>query len=88
MKVRYYKLFELLVKKKKPTFPVFARRLGILSTEIEKIETNRLPGTETLHTICEELECDLDDIMDVFLSEEDEDIYYNGRLLRKNKFVY
>ncbi len=87
MKVRYYKLFKLLTMKKQGTFPTFAKRLGLLPTEIEKIETNRLPSSETLHAICEALECDIDDMMDIFLTEEDDDVYFNGRLLRKNKYI-
>lgn len=85
MKIRYYKFFELL-KKEHMTLASLRRRLGLFPSEIAKIETNRLPEMMTLFLICKYFRCDLPDLMDVFLEEED-DIFYNKRILTSHSYV-
>ncbi len=85
MKVRYYKLLSLL-KQRKKTLEGLRRELRLLPTEIEKIETNRLIGIDTLHKICTYFECDTDDIMD-FDPKGEDGLFYNARLLQSHSYI-
>lgn len=85
MKVRYYKLLALL-KQRKRTLEGLRRELRLLPTEIEKIETNRLIGIDTIHKICTYFECDTDDIMDYDPQGED-GLFYNARLLESHSYI-
>ncbi len=85
MKVRYYKLFDLM-REKKVTLATLRLYLGLLPTEIAKIETNRLIDCTTLFLICKYFNCDTGDIMDIFL-EDDPDVFYNKRILTKHSYI-
>lgn len=84
MKIRYYKLFKVL-KERGLTLEGLRRELGLLPSEIAKIETNRPVELMTLVRICPYLDVDVFDIMDVF-SEEDE-VFYNKKILEENSYV-
>ena len=85
MKIRYYKLFELL-KREHMTLESLRRTLGLYPSEIAKIETNRLPEMMTLFLICKHFRCDLPDLMDAFPGD-DEEIFYNKRILTSHSYV-
>lgn len=84
MKIRYYKLFKVL-KERGLTLEGLRRELGLVPSEIAKIETNRPVELMTLVRICPYLGVDVFDIMDVF-SEEDE-VFYNKKILEENSYV-
>ncbi len=84
MKIRYYRLHSVL-KEKKLSLEGLRRQLGLLPTEIAKIETNRLIDCPTLLRICAHLDVDIGDVIE-FDPGEDE-LFYNARLLKSHSYV-
>ncbi len=84
MKIRYYKLQKTL-KNKKLSPEGLRRRLGLLPTEIGKIETNRRIGFYTLLRTCALLDADIPDILET--QRGDDETFFNERILRSHSYV-
>ena len=84
MKVRYYKLHQVL-KDKKLSLEGLRRELELLPSEIAKIETNRLIGEGTLLRICAALHVDIGDIIECDIG--DDEVFYNTKILKSHSYV-
>ena len=87
MKIRYYKLEEIL-RKRGTTLEGLRRRLDLLPSDIAKIETNRFLGILPNLLICKYLRCDTFDLMDVFPEEDGTppELFANWRMLEKYSY--
>lgn len=68
--ISYNKLWKLLIDKKM-TKTELGRRCNISRNTIARMGKNIHLSTEVLERICIELDCDLSDIVDIKLKEED-----------------
>ena len=84
-KIRYYKLRALL-KERGMTLEGLRERLGLLPSDMIKIETERPLAPIPLFLICEYLEKDAEDLFDI-LSEEECDRFYSKRVLESHSYV-
>ena len=85
MEVRYYKLDKLL-KARKISLNKLQKELDLLQSEIEKIYTNRLLLSDTYILICQYLNCDIGDIMDIVSLENDKEPFVDINLITKNSY--
>ena len=84
MKVRYYKLHQVL-KEKKLSLEGLRRALGLFPTEIARIETNRLIDWPTLLRICAFLDVDIADVIECDPGEDE--LFYNAKILKSHSYV-
>lgn len=85
MKVRYYKLFELL-KKRRMRFESMQRKIGLHPHAIARIESNRMLDPSSLFLICHYFGCTIDDIMEYWI-EEERDTFASARLLERYSYT-
>ena len=85
MEIRYYKLNKLL-KEKKITINKLQKELNLSPSEIEKIATNRLLLSDTYILICEYLNCDISDIMDILSLEYEKNSFVDIDTITKNSY--
>lgn len=64
MKISYNKLFKLLIDKKK-TKTQLGKETNLSTTTIAKLGKGKNVNTSVLVRICEALECDISDIMEI-----------------------
>ena len=85
MEIRYYKLHKLL-KEKNISLNKLQKTLNLLPSEIEKITTNRLLLSDTYILICQHLNCDISDIMDVLSLKDEQEPFVDIKLITKNSY--
>ena len=85
MEIRYYKLNKLL-KERKTSLNKLQKELGLLQSEIEKIATNRLLLSDTYFMICQYLNCDIGDIMDIISLDDEKESFVDLNLITKNSY--
>ena len=85
MEIRYYKLNKLL-KERKTSLNKLQKELGLLQSEIEKIATNRLLLSDTYLMICQYLNCDIGDIMDIITLDDEKESFVDLNLITKNSY--
>ncbi|MBE6695448.1 MAG: helix-turn-helix transcriptional regulator [Ruminococcaceae bacterium] len=85
MEIRYYKLNKLL-KERKTSLNKLQKELGLLQSEIEKIATNRLLLSDTYLMICQYLNCDIGDIMDIISLDDEKESFVDLNLITKNSY--
>ena len=85
MEIRYYKLNKLL-KEKKITLNKLQKELDLLPSEIEKISTNRLLLSNTYILICQYLNCDIGDIMDIVSLKDEKEPFVDINIITKNSY--
>lgn len=85
MEIRYYKLNKLL-KERKTSLNKLQKELGLLQSEIEKIATNRLLLSDTYLMICQYLNCDIGDIMDIISLDDEKESFVDLNLIAKNSY--
>ena len=85
MEIRYYKLNKLL-KERKTSLNKLQKELGLLQSEIEKITTNRLLLSDTYLMICQYLNCDIGDIMDIISLDDEKEPFVDLNLIAKNSY--
>ena len=84
MSVRYYKLKELL-KKKRVTMEGMRIALKLLPSTISKIRTNRMIDHMSLLLICQYLNCGIEDVIDV--APDDGLMLYDDKILEKHSYT-
>ena len=84
-KIRYYKLRALL-KERGMTLEGLRERLGLLPSDMIKIETERPLAPFPLFLICEYLEKEAEELFDI-LPEEECDVYYSKRVLESHSYI-
>ena len=85
MEIRYYKLTKLL-KEKKISLNKLQKELDLLPSEIEKISTNRLLLSDTYLLVCQYLNCDISDIMDIVSLEDEKESFVDINTITKNSY--
>ena len=85
MEIRYYKLNKLL-KERKTSLNKLQKELDLLQSEIEKIATNRLLLSDTYLMICQYLNCDIGDIMDIISLDDEKESFVDLNLITKNSY--
>lgn len=86
-KIRYYKLMKLL-KENHMTLEGLRKKLKLLPSDIAKIETNRLPSFAALVLICKHFRCDIPDILEALITDDEEyEMFYNKRTLEKYSYT-
>ena len=83
--IRYHNLRKKL-NERHMTLEGLRRRLRLLPSDIIKIETERPLDPIPLYRICKFFDCDVPDLM-VFLSNEEQEIFYSRRILETNSYV-
>lgn len=64
MDVTYNKLFKMLIDKEMKKTE-FAKEVGISTNTLAKLSRNELVSMEILIRICRQLDCKIDDILDI-----------------------
>ena len=72
MKMRYNKLWKLLIDKQMKKSDL-RKKAGISSSSLAKLTKNENVTTEVLSKICQELNCDVSDIMEFIPDDPQED---------------
>ncbi|MBO7292452.1 MAG: helix-turn-helix transcriptional regulator [Clostridia bacterium] len=84
-KIRYHKLRHLL-RERHITMEALRKRIGLLASDITKLETERLLDPIPMMQLCRYLDCDIYDLLDVF-SEEERDTFYSKHILESHSYV-
>lgn len=84
-KIRYHKLRHLL-RERHLTMEALRKRIGLLASDIVKLETERLIDPIPMMQLCRYLDCDIFDLVDVF-SEEERDVFYSKHILEARSYV-
>lgn len=85
MEIRYYKLIKLLKERKIPLAKM-QKELSISQSEIEKIKTNRILHSDTYLLICQYLNCEIEDIIEILSLKDDGEPYADLSLITKNSY--
>ena len=85
MEIRYYKLHKLL-KEKKISLSKLQKELCLSQSELEKLTTNRLLLSDTYILICQYLNCDISDIMDVVSLCNEQEPFVDIKLITENSY--
>ena len=86
MIVRYHKLEKLLKEKKIPKTK-FYREIKLSPSEAAKIRSERILSLSTYIKICQYLNCDISDFMDILSADSDEkDLKIDVSTLMKNSY--
>ncbi|MBO7292488.1 MAG: helix-turn-helix transcriptional regulator [Clostridia bacterium] len=84
-KIRYHKLRHML-RERHITMEALRKRIGLLASDIVKLETERLIDPIPMMQLCRYLECDIFDLLDIF-PEEERDTFYSKHVLESHSYV-